>query len=444
MSPASGPKRIVWLAAADARGHLMRAHLMRQLLARRGVQVDILTTSADGAAFLNALGSPCEMLSQTYRVEFDERQNMDRLATEARVLAYLLSPNRFWRDLRTVKRLARGAEFVVNDFHPLLLLAHAHPRLLGELRVVHLFGENLRAAIAGNYQGRGLQAWADLYESTVEKLIALSFARVEHTLDPDAIYGRAGKRCFRLPAMIDTPQQSVLQTRTTLGVPEGKKLAVVYLNPHFRDPTLAESIEGALASQGYFVHAVCEGYASSARPGWRAHDSRLVEAIAAADVVLSAPGMGVLGQVRTFRVPFVALVTDQPEQRANLAFLQADHGLPQAVVPLEGNSPSQLRAQLDEALTSTSNHAPVLRLPPQVAAAFVQEKWAGAFEQLLQMCPSPIQKRGNDDARFNLDQGAGAGNEQPQRRRTARTSGEQSGEVARSPSLPDAAARGTR
>ena len=41
-------KRIVWLAVADARGHLMRAHLAQKILAPE-VQVEILTTSDAGA-----------------------------------------------------------------------------------------------------------------------------------------------------------------------------------------------------------------------------------------------------------------------------------------------------------------------------------------------------------------------------------------------------------
>ena len=37
--------QILWLAAAAARGHLMRAHVLRAALARRGVSVDVVTTS---------------------------------------------------------------------------------------------------------------------------------------------------------------------------------------------------------------------------------------------------------------------------------------------------------------------------------------------------------------------------------------------------------------
>ena len=68
--------RLPW--DVDTRTQLLRAHLMRGLLADRGVQVEILTTSDDGAAFLAALGTPAAVLSRWYRVEFDARQSTRR------------------------------------------------------------------------------------------------------------------------------------------------------------------------------------------------------------------------------------------------------------------------------------------------------------------------------------------------------------------------------
>src|SRR5205823_4613604 len=91
-------------------------------------------------------------------------------------------------------------------------------------------------------------------------------------------------------------------------------LAVVYLNPHFRDPAIADAVERALAAAGFAIHAVGEGYAR--RPGWRAHDPALADAIGAADLLVSAPGLGAISQARALRVPFLALVSDQPEQAA--------------------------------------------------------------------------------------------------------------------------------
>ena len=81
---AADESRIVWLAAADARGHLVRAHLARSLLAPRGITANIVTTHEDGRRFLAALGTPSEVLSPHYGVAFDRWQNMDRRRNVAR------------------------------------------------------------------------------------------------------------------------------------------------------------------------------------------------------------------------------------------------------------------------------------------------------------------------------------------------------------------------
>ena len=92
MSTHSG--RLLYLALADARGHLMRAHLLSGALGEAGLAVDIVTTSREGVRFLASMGRPSRLLSEHFRVEFGERHDMSRRRTDARVLNYLLLP---WR-----------------------------------------------------------------------------------------------------------------------------------------------------------------------------------------------------------------------------------------------------------------------------------------------------------------------------------------------------------
>ena len=114
--------RILWIAVADARGHLMRAHLARRLLAEDGVVVDIATTSDEGVRVLGSLGTPARRFGRGYTLAFDARQNLDRAETERRLLRYLFGALR--ADLRSLAQLAARYAVVVNDsFHPALLLA---------------------------------------------------------------------------------------------------------------------------------------------------------------------------------------------------------------------------------------------------------------------------------------------------------------------------------
>ncbi len=286
-------KRVHWIAVAEARGHLMRAHLAKRLLAEDGVAVDIATTSDAGVSFLRALGTEATRFGCGYALAFDARQNLDRAETERRLLRYL------FRSVRSdLRELPLGAIVVNDSFHPALLLA---PILRPDLHLVNVYGEHLLAAVADH----PLPFAAARYAATVRRLCALAHARIEHTLDDDR---SSDGTLFRVPPLIDVPR----------AIPRpSNRLAVVYLNPHFRDPELACAIERALA--GFTIHAVAEGYAD--RPGWRAHDARLIDRVQAADLIVAAPGMGTLAQVRELGTPMVALVSDQPEQRANLRYL---------------------------------------------------------------------------------------------------------------------------
>jgi UDP-N-acetylglucosamine:LPS N-acetylglucosamine transferase len=133
-------------------------------------------------------------------------------------------------------------------------------------------------------------------------------------------------------------------------VPEGKRLAVVYLNPYFKDAALAEAIDASLA--GFHVHAVGEGYGD--RPGWRARDAALGDAVAAADVFVSAAGIGALSLARATGVPMIALATDQPEQRRNLDSIVDPGCAWRTVVDLSRDVPAQLASALADLPATTS------------------------------------------------------------------------------------------
>ncbi|WP_438011862.1 hypothetical protein WME89_26405 [Sorangium sp. So ce321] len=387
--------RIVWLAAADARGHLMRAHLARRLLARVGVRVTLVTTSEEGRAFLAALGAPSEVLSCHYSVAFDARQNMARAATEACVLRYIVTPSRGPRDLARLSALCRGASYVVNDFHPLLLLAgargnggaHALP-----CPVVHVHGENLWRAIEGNFHGRCPALVDRGYGALVRALRDRAHARIEHTFDaPFAGDRDPSRRSYRLLPLIAAPGRSAAEVRAELGVGADRRLAAVYLNPHFADPALATALATALAAEGYVVHGVAEGLAR--HPCFRPYDARFADVAAAADLLVSAPGMGAVGMARLFGVPFLALLTDQPEQRENVRFLSSSPGTPAAsgaaFATVELAAPGALACRLREAAAELAARGPraLDRPSPAAVVSAIHGVWTDVLAGLAPSVP---------------------------------------------------------
>src|SRR5262249_47483615 len=232
--------RILWLATADARGHLMRGQLLARRLAGNGIEVDLVTTSDEGARFLAAFGMRSEVMSRDYRVEFDARHNMARLRTDVRIARYLAAQMR--RDLRWLAARAARADLVVNDSnHPALLFAPLF-KLTRKLPVVHIYGRNLRRARLENFEGRAPRVFVSTYARVVEALLAKGFARIEHTFTASLDGETDGKGNYWLPPVIAMASRSADEARAELGIAPSDRLAVVYLNPHFRDPEIADAI----------------------------------------------------------------------------------------------------------------------------------------------------------------------------------------------------------
>ncbi|MDI1480123.1 hypothetical protein [Polyangium sp. y55x31] len=382
--------RIVWLAAADARGHLMRAHLVRGLLARRGIRVDVMTTSEEGRTFLQALGTPSELLSAHYSLAYDAHQNMARARTEACILRYLFTPSRGAADLGRLSEFARGAAYVVNDFHPLLLLGGSRPAGEGHALpcpVVHVYGENIWRAIEGHFEGRGPAIAHKGFGALVRALRDRAHARIEHTLAaPLAGDGDPARRSYRLLPIVAAPQRSAADVRASLGLAPGARLAAVYLNPHFADPAVASAIEESLAAEGYVMHAVGEGY--TARPAWRPYDPDFGSVAAAADLLVSAPGMGAVGMARIFGVPLLALLTDQPEQRQNTSvFASCPAG---AFAGVELDAPGRLEARLRGSLRALGPSAGAALARPSASALVgrIHESWARILFDIAASAPA--------------------------------------------------------
>lgn len=301
--------RIVYLATADARGHLMRAQLLTHALRARGAQVDVLTTSEEGVRFLAGFGITARLLSLHYAVQFDTRQNMLRGATDANVAAYLFHPGRMLPDIWRLMPIVRTADMIINDsFHPALLCMGSLPGW--RKKVVHVYGVSLRHALETNFEGR-VPGWlAGLFRRIIALQLSRSRARLEH----DFAYAEL-RDCpdgsYRLPTPVAVVQGG------QPAAPGQARTAAVYMNPHFCDPAMADALERGLAGAGVHGHLVGEGYAG--RSGWLAQDPAWVERAVGSDLIVSAPGMAALSIALLYRRPILLVLTDQPEQQNNAA-----------------------------------------------------------------------------------------------------------------------------
>lgn len=325
--PEVAPQRIVYLATADARGHLMRAQLLTHALREAGAHVEVITTSDEGVRFLAGFGIEAPLLSRHYAVQFDAAQNMLRRETDRNVAHYVFRPGRMLRDMLRMRGWVRDADLVVNDsFHPALLFMGAMP--FWRQKIVHVHGASLRHALETNFQGRLPGLAARWFGGIVAWQLERSRARIAHDFAYGAPQddGQGNHRLATPVAVVDA-----IGTNDMALVP----MAAVYLNPHFTLPALAEGMEQGLGAAGVSSHRVGEGYAH--RPGWQARDERWIEAAARSAFIVSAPGMAALSIAAVYRKPILLVLTDQPEQAQN-AQRAAQLGLHHRVVTWRGDT----------------------------------------------------------------------------------------------------------
>ncbi len=171
--------RILYLATADARGHLMRAQLLSRALIERGAEVRVLTTSDEGATFLGEFGIAAEVLSRHYAVQFDAQQNMQRAATDRNVARYLFDPRHMLRDIWRLRRLMADVDLLVNDsFHPALLVMGCLPGW--RRKVVHVSWRQPAPGAAEQFP-RALPHWlARAFAAAIGFELGRARARLQH------------------------------------------------------------------------------------------------------------------------------------------------------------------------------------------------------------------------------------------------------------------------
>jgi hypothetical protein len=362
--------RILYLATADARGHLMRAQLLVHALRRSGAHVDVLTTSDAGQRFLAGFGIASTILSRHYAVQFDVHQNMLRDATNRNVAHYMFHPGRMLRDVLRLRRQLRGTHLLVNDsFHPAVLFMGALP--FWRRKVVHVYGGSLRQALTSNFEGNYPGFFSRLFKRVVDWQIDTARARLEHDF-AYAVTDADGHASWRLPTPV--PLAGVREA------PEPAS-AAIYLNPHFRDVALADALCAGIGDAGLAAHRVGEGYAG--RDGWLAVDADWPSRAAHAHVIVSAPGMAALSIALVYGRPIILVLTDQPEQASNAA-RAAELGVPHRIVTWRGDAADFRRqvAQAAAALQQDGQAQPTVAAGRARAQARV-DAWTG---RLVALC----------------------------------------------------------
>lgn len=341
--------RVLHVALAEGRGHLVRAQRLGRVLAPHGIEHRIVTTNAEGQRFLASLGVHASLLPGGLRLPYDAAHRLVRAGLAQGLARYVLSGG-LLADHRAIE--AHDADLVlVDSFHPAAMWGRLD-------RTVFVHGDTMEDAVLDELRGLA----APLADH-VERTLAQSRAVIHHGF---AVTSR--RRCIALPPLLEPVRGSVPEP--------SRPLACVYLNPHFRDPAIAAAIEQALA--GFQTHLVGEGYVD--RSGWRASDPELHESIARATVWISGGGMAAIAEALRFGAHFVALEGDQPEQARNLDRAHALLGRRMSRLAV---SRGELGPALARALSAIGPRASGAAVDPGADA------WRATVVRLLRPAPAP-------------------------------------------------------
>lgn len=355
-------KKILWIANADARGHLFRAYLAQKLFRKYEIDIHILTTNWEGKKFLNTIGASSSILPGNYKLCYDKRQNLDPRMTAFRIYLYIFFGCAAL-DLLFIKKRSEDYDLIINDLHPVLLFAS----YMVDIDVVHVYGENLWESVESHFYGIAPEAFARFFQENLTRLKNQARGKIVHTLSPKKNIGDT----FYLPPLVDF-------------VPRKNKInrVFIYLNPYFKDPMIAEALEKAMADLGLSYLAIGENYLY--RNNWSAYSNQFSESLAESSLVISAPGMNLLSQVIYHRIPYLAILTNQPEQKKNLNGLKEIY--PESFREIYINHETCIN-QLTIQLTSKVKELLEINLPDRQVNRFSlessEELWVNTIEYFL-------------------------------------------------------------
>lgn len=321
---------ILYLATADARGHLMRCQLLSHQLQSAGHQVTVLTTSQAGIDFLAHFKIKATIFTTFYYVEFDSQQNMKALATDWRIIRYFFLPWHMLTDIIRLKKQQKKQRFdlIINDsLHPALISAP----FFGIRNIVHIHGETLLKALHNNFKDR-LPNWlANGFGKAVSYFLSKAKTQLLH--NQHISHPKKLKQGWLLPNPVQIPNRNATDTYRCYGFNITKPLALIYLNPHFQDDIFIEKLEQLLFNSNWQFVGISEYY--SYRPHWQPYSNDFANLTYTADLLISAAGMAALRLAKVNSCPLLTLATAQPEQQYNLQHLQ--HNAPH--FNLEINNP---------------------------------------------------------------------------------------------------------
>jgi hypothetical protein len=320
-------RTVTYLALNVGRGHLMMASVVHRLLAEQGVKVQTFTQGKAGQQFYRRMaGAEAELLSPWFRFSwsnYDLRVGRSVLL----VVHYLLNPIGFVADLRHLRKPLKASGLIVNDIHPVGLLLPFFPSEVRHRPLIHILSENSWLALQDIVRSFGWPWACDRLVTTVNQIAFAARHLIFNTLDPSRFFATVRNVTY-LPPLLPSLEPGIRSWRQELGLPASKRLFVAYLNPLFRDPELIVALIEASRERDAHLCLVSE-HSASELSHLTDRDTTIVpydlharSHLVGADLYISGAGLAAPMQAYVAGVPFLGLVSRQPEHAKNAEMIE--------------------------------------------------------------------------------------------------------------------------
>ena len=155
---------------------------------------------------------------------------------------------------------------------------------------MHVYGGSLKVALLSNFEGRLPGFLARSFAAVIGWQSNAARGSSEQDFSCDQAQKMAPSR-YRLPTPVAVAKP----------LPEAAKkpYAAVYLNPHFQNKAMADSLCEGLHDAALSMHLVGEGLEGHVH--WRGVDKDWVSRAAQSAMIVSAPGMAALSVARIYQ-----------------------------------------------------------------------------------------------------------------------------------------------
>lgn len=330
--PSQGQTEVVYVAVAEARGHLMRASQVCQMLHQEGLHVAPMAFGRHAVAFFEgASGMQAEELSLGYTNAYGLDHSLDVTKTTSNIMNYTFSATGA-RDMAAILRRMNGARVLLNDLSttpPMVAIAW----MVGGPHLINVISENTYYALVNLDKLCENKAKGAISKKLLDAMFYAATVNFINTMDRSKWFRRDGV-LYYVPPFVQTPATARPSPCRWDGPrPGARRLFVAYFNPEYRNKAFIGHLIETARRHDAFLHLVSEHAAD-----WHAdlesdtvqivkQDFGMATLVARADLVITAAGLALPLQAYVAGTPALIVVNRNHVEHARNGDVIAREGM---------------------------------------------------------------------------------------------------------------------